>query len=493
MKFVLLVFFLTGASFLSYAQKTLTIEMALDIAEENNPQVKISKLSFERTQFLLEAERASLKSQFSMNVIPVGYSINRRFDERLSDWYTSNTLSSGGSFQVEQPVLFTDGVIRLTNRFSWQDVETKIGNQSPTYNERFQNRLSLQYDQPLFTYNRRKMALQRLEYDHENSGISYALQRLTMERSITNQFYQVYMAQNNLAISREEYENAKTDYAIIKDKVEADLSAREELFQAEVNLASAESSVETSVVSLENAKDALKQTLGMPISEDIDVAANIVVIPMLVDPAKAIESGMSSRMELRQREINLELAEQGLITTKALNEFRGDLSISLGISGDDPNFGKIYGNENRIFTPSISVSFNVPIFDWGQKKARIKAQETTITISELDYENVKVDIEIGIRQTLRSLNNLRLQIGIAEKNVENAQRTYELNQIRYREGELTGLQMSQYQVQLSNARTSLVRAQINYKTELLNLKILTLYDFENEKAIVPVRELGIRN
>jgi len=181
----------------------------------------------------------------------------------------------------------------------------------------------------------------------------------------------------------------------------------------------------------------------------------------------------------------------GMITTRAMNEFRGELSISIGIAGDDRNFGNIYQNPTQ--SPRIAISFNVPIFDWGEKKARIRAQQTTQTISQMDYENTKVDIEINIRQTLRSLNNLRLQIGIAEKNVENAQRTYELNQIRYREGDLTGLQMSQYQVQLSNARTNYVRAQINYKAELLNLKILTLYDFENDKPIVPVRELRIKN
>ena len=486
LKFRLLVFFLVGTLFFSFAQTTLTIDMALDIAEENNPQLRNSKLSFERTQFLLEAQRASLKSQFSLSVSPIGFAQTRSFDPRFSDWYTNRSLTSDGTFRVQQPILFTDGTLSVVNRFGWQDSKSiRQGEEFP--NKAFTNNLSLRYDQPLFTYNRRKMELERLEYDHENSGISYALQRLNTESRITNQFYQVYMAQNNLAISREEFENAKTNYEIIRDKVEADLSPREELFQAELNLASAESSVESSIVSLENAKDNLKQTLGMSIHEDINVVADIVAVPLIVDPEKAIASGMASRMELRQRQISMELAEMGLVTTRAMNEFRGDLSVSVGISGDDRHFGNIYQNPTQ--NPRISISFNVPIFDWGEKKARVRAQQTALTIAQMELENTVIDIELNIRQTLRSLNNLRLQIGIAEKNVDNAQRTYELNQIRYREGDLTGLQMSQYQVQLSNARTNFVRAQINYKTELLNLKILTLYDFENDVAIVPVREL----
>ena len=489
LKFVWLFFLLTAMPYCSFAQTILTIERALEIAEDNNPQLKNSKLSFERTQYQLEAQRASLKSQFSMNVSPIGWSINRRYDDRLSSWYTSDTKSSDGTFRIEQPILPTDGTLSLTNRFGWQHSTTTTGGVSGSPNKRFQNSLSLRYNQPLFTYNRRKMELEQLEFDHENSGISYALQRLNTESRITTQFYQVYMAQNNLEISREEYENAKKNYEIIKHKVDTELSPKEELFQAEVNLATAESSVESSTVTLENAKESLKQTLGMPLSENIAVVADVTVVTMLIDPEKAIASGLSSRMELRQREISLELAEMSMIRTKAMNEFKGDLSISLGITGDDEAFGRIYTDKNTQFTPTIGISFNVPIFDWGEKKARIKAQEKSQMMTQLDYENTKVDIEINIRQTIRSLNNLRTQLLIAEKNVENTQLMYELNEIRYREGDLTGLQMSQYQVQLSNSKTSFARTQINYKTELLNLKILTLYDFENDTPIVPIREL----
>jgi outer membrane protein TolC len=487
LKFTCFIVFLLAIAFQLSAQTTLTIEQALDIAEENNPQMKNSKLNFERTQFLLEEQRAALKSQFSLNLNPFAYSQTRSFDTRFSEWYTSKRLASYGTFQVDQPFLLTDGMLSLINTFGWQNSQST--NQAGEFsNKAFTNDLYLRFTQPIFTYNRRKMVLQRLEYDHENSGISYALQRLFTESRITNLFYNVYMAQNNLVISLEEFENARKNYEIIKDKVDADLAAREELYQAEVNLANAESKVQLDDVSLNNIKDNLKQTLGMPLSDDIVVLADIVVSPMMVDPDIAIQSGLNSRVELRQREINMELADLQMIQTKAISEFKGDVSLSIGITGDNQRFENIYNNPTQ--SPRVSVTFNVPIFDWGQKKARIKAQERMQTIAELDYENEKVDIELNIRQTLRKLDNLRIQILIAEKNVRNTQLTYELNQIRYREGDLTGLQMSQYQTQLSNARISHVRAQIDYKTELLNLKILTLYDFENEKPIVPVKNLG---
>ena len=93
---------------------------------------------------------------------------------------------------------------------------------------------------------------------------------------------------------------------------------------------------------------------------------------------------------------------------------------------------------------------------------------------------------MNVRSTCRSLDNLVGQISIAEQSQRNAQLTYDLNEERYRNGELTGLQMNQFQNQLSNSKMSYTHAIINYKVQLLNIKILTLYDFEKDAPVVPM-------
>ena len=332
------------------------------------------------------------------------------------------------------------------------------------------------------------MELKQIEFDYENAGIDYALQRLNTERDITNRFYTVYMAQSNLETSREELENARQSFEIIKNKVEADLSAKEELYQAELNLATAQSSVEERLVALANAEDELKQALGLPLHERIRVMADIGISPVAVSLEEAVRNGLDSRMELRQREIDIELAELQMVRTKSLNEFKGDISLSVGITGDNERLGSVYDNPTQ--NPRVAISFTVPIFDWGEKKARVKAQRTAQTIAKLRQENEKLDIELNIRQVWRRLENLRTQITIAEKNVRNAQLTYDLNLTRYREGDLTGMQISQFQTQLSNKKIAYSQTLINYKIELLNLKILSLYDFEKNAPVIPVRTLG---
>lgn len=485
-KIVLAAVALCGISFSSYGQLPLTIEKAMDIAEKNSPGLRRSHMNLERYQQNLIAQRASLKSKFSLNLNPVDYNKNRRFDNRLSQWYTNETFSTSGTFQVDQPILWTDGVISLINRFGWQDNNSDVEGIKNS-NKAFSNDLYLQLSQPIFTYNKRKMELKQIEYDYENANISYALQRLNTEKQITDQFYAVYMNQRNLAISREELANAQQSYDIIKNKVEADLAAKDELFQAEVNLATAKSSVEERIVALENSKDQLKQTLGMNLDEDLTVFAEIDVKPVEVNVEQAIRHGLESRLELRQREIESEELGFEMIRTKALNEFKGDISLSFGLIGDNRHLENIYQNPTQ--NPRVAISFTVPIFDWGEKKARIKAQKVAQQINELDFHEDKVDIELNIRQVWRSLENLRTQIKIAEQNVKNAQLTYDLNLTRYREGDITGMEISQFQTQLSNKKITYSQTLINYKIELLNLKILSLYDFEKNVPIVPMKDL----
>ncbi len=462
------------------AQEALTLERALEISETGSPDLQQSLLNLERFKKSLDAQRAALKSRFSLEVTPVGYSNQRRFDTRVSEWYTNESFESNARFIVSQPILFSDGTISLSNEFGWQSSNSTSSN---IESQVFYNNLFLNFNQPLFTYNRLKMELKQLELSYENANISYAMQRLNLERSVTQFFYNVFMAQRNLSISQEELENTQKSYDIIKNKVEAGLAAREELYQAELNLSQSKSSLQNSEVSFENAKDQLKLYLGMDLYEDILVLADYSVNPVPVDLDKAIENGLNSRMELRQREIDIENSQFDLIQTKSLNEFRGDLNLRLGITGDDPDLANIFKEPTR--SPSVQLSFNIPIFDWGEKKARIEAQEAAIKSQELSYSEEKKQIIIGIRQVYRNLQNQLNQIDIAKQNETNAQLTYEINLERYENGDLTGMDLNLFQSQLSNTKLSLAQALINYKIELLNLKIQTLYDFEKDEAILP--------
>ncbi len=221
----------------------------------------------------------------------------------------------------------------------------------------------------------------------------------------------------------------------------------------------------------------------MDLYEDFSILADVATNPVPVDLEKAIKTGLASRMELRQREIDIESSQFDLIRTKSLNEFRGDVNLRLGISGDNRELNKVFDAPTN--SPSIALNFNIPLFDWGEKKARIKAQEASIESQKLSFSDEQNQIIIGIRQAYRNILNQLNQIEIAEQSQTNAQLTYEINLERYENGDLTGMDLNLYQTQLSGKKIAFAQALINYKVELLNLKIQSLYDFEKNQPILP--------
>ncbi|MEE4116980.1 MAG: TolC family protein [Marinilabiliaceae bacterium] len=464
-----------------FAQQGLTLEAALNIAEDNSPDIKQTRLSLERSRENLNAQRASLKSNFSLSINPFEYSNNREFLDFASQWNNQESIESSGAFTVSQPIVATDARVSLTNSLSWRDVYSEYNDARTTG---FNNNLFLNINQPIFTYNRTKMAIRELELALENSQLNYAIQRLMMERYVAQSFYSVYQQQQSLEISDEAYKNMQKSYGIIKNKVDAGLSAREELFQAELNLATSRSDFENSIVNLENAKDDFKLLIGMSLYDDVIVIPDISVDTVDVDIAFAIDRGLENRMELRQREIDIENAEFNLIQTEALNEFKGEVNLSLGLFGDNEAFSKIYETPRNNQTASLS--FQIPLYDWGEKKSRIRAAEISIESQKLNLSDEENNIIINIRKVYRNLSNLKNQIQIAEQNVINAQLTYDLNLERYENGDLTGMDLNIYQNQLSEKRLSHTNSLISYKLELLNLKIQTLYDFESDSPVSPV-------
>lgn len=302
------------------AQEVLTLEKALEIAFQNSPSLIQSKISLERSQLNLKAQEASLKSQFSLSVNPFNYSRQNSYDDYNSQWYINQNMSSSASLGITQPIKWTDGTVSLINDFSWQDASNKTSGKT---NTTFRHNLSLRLNQPIFTYNQTKMQLKELEYALENAQLSYALKQLNIEKSVTDQFYSVYQRQKDLAIAKDEYQNQKQNYDIIKNKVEAGLVAKEELYQAEVNLASSESSVYSQEISYENVKDNFKLLLGISLDEDIAVIPNTDIVPVEVNPIEAVKHALDQRMELRQQEITLEQDQFSIIRAKATNEFKG--------------------------------------------------------------------------------------------------------------------------------------------------------------------------
>ncbi len=465
------------------AQELLDMDKALDIAILNSPTMQQVELDLLRSQEKLNAQRARLKSQFALVLNPFEYERSNRFDRRTSEWFLNESATSAGTFQINQRILPTDGTVALRNTFSYDYNNSESAGAADPISRTWNNRLSLDLTQPIFTYNRTKVELETVELSYESALLRYLLQKLSLERNVAASFYSVYSRQLRLDIANEELSNNQESHEIISNKVEGGLLALEELYQSEVNLATSYSSVYNAELNLQNSMDEFKVIIGMPLTDAFELVTVIKADSVNVDPDMAINHALENRMELRQREINIENSMFSLLDAQTVNEFAGSITASFGVTANNESLEQLFGNPTT--TPAVGLRLNIPLFDWGERKSEIKAAEASLQSAEIDLEIEKTDIQVNIRSIVRSLKNLENQIVIQERTVENAELTYDINLERYRNGDLTSLDLGIYQNQLSDRKMSLTNAIINYKLELLNLKIQTLYDFEINSNIIP--------
>ena len=477
------VFFLITCFQNVLGMEVMTLDKALNHAFRNSPSIQEAAFSLEISERNLMAQQAGLKSQFNLTVTPYSYSSARVFSDLISQYNTQKQTKTETQFSITQPIKWTDGTLRIVERFNWQESSSSYtGPEKLSY---FSNSIFLSFNQPLFTYNRTKMQLEELELALENAELNYAIQKLVIESQVTQQFLNLYSNRRSIQIAEQEYKNADESYQIIKSKVDAGISALGELYQADLTRANSRASLENMQSQFQNALDGFKILIGLPLVADLEIITDIRKSLVEIDFAKAIKHGLIHRMELRQRDINIENALNDLVVAAAQNEFNASVDISFGLTGTNKSLSDIYTSPNT--DRLIAVSLNIPLFDWGRRKHIIAASNARVETRKLSAREEKKQIEYEIRQAYRDLQNQKTQIEIAEKNIVNAQRTYEINLELYRSGDLSSKDLQFYQLQLSAQQLGEVEALINYKIALLELKIRTLWDFEKNVSILEIK------
>ncbi|MDR2413684.1 MAG: TolC family protein [Odoribacteraceae bacterium] len=464
------------------AQDTLalSLERALELASLQSPELMNNRRALQRSETQMVNSKADLKPRLDLSFTPFSYNRVNNFQSYDASYNLTETMTSDIALRVSQKVKFTGGTLNLSEGIDWQDYKDKTGNRSSFT---FNNRFTISYEQPIFKYNEVKMNSEQQELDLETSKLSYALQIIQLEQTVTNAFYGLYRSFKSVETAEDAYNNQMETYTLTKNKVETKLLAESELLQQEITLATRQDALASARDSYQRTKDDFKKTLGLSLDVDISVIPPVDIPAVEIDPEVAIEYALGQRFQLKQSEIALERLRLQLIQTKATDKFSGNLSFSLGFSGSDSKIEQMFNKQSH--NEGVHVTLTIPIWDWGIRKNNIKNAELNIEESELNLEEARKEVVIRIRELCRSLPRYLNKIALSQKSIENAEITYKINYEKYMNGSLSSMMFKDYQDQLTTARQSYIDAVIDYRLQLLEIKIYTLWDFEKNESIVP--------
>lgn len=480
------------------AQRTLTLQDAIDLALEKSYSMKSLNLTMVQAEQNLIAAKNSFKTNVSMSFDFPKWSESVsaiQVPNALPIYNNTGSMAYRGGLTVKQP-LPTDGSISLTSTFKQNKSTTYLAESDKNLkSSEFLSSITLEFTQPLFSINNIKLDLKNAELNYENASRSKVRRQLDIIYNVSESFYNLCQFARNFEISRDDVEQQTNTTTTAKQKFDAGLIAEVQYLQMEVDLAEAKDQLVSAEASLKRQKDAFIQLIGLDAKDDISVQTNFEYTHFDIDQDKAIREGLANRSELREREIAIEQQKISIKEIDAQNAIHGDLSAFYDFTGlSDTDLSYNTGSydlfesswsdlRRRPRNRGVSFTLTVPVWDWGVNKARVNRAMAVLKDQQLSLDELKKTVERNIIDVVIKVRDAENRIVISKRRQELAQKTFDISLQRFNIGEITADQLALDRTRLNNAKMAYLTAYMNYQLAVADLKRNTLYDFATNQPI----------
>jgi len=199
------------------------------------------------------------------------------------------------------------------------------------------------------------------------------------------------------------------------------------------------------------------ESLGLP-AEFRAVAEAIDVDRVARNRAPIVQAGLAMRMQ----EANLQVARSQRLPTISLNSFMSPVAYPQTV----PTPGDFRMNW------TVGVSLQLPILDGGRLHADRLAAQAGVDEARARLHQVRDESELDTRIAVEQLRAARATWEASAGTVEQAERAYQIAEVRYREGISTQLELSDSRLLLEQARVN--RAQAARDLQVARVRVALL-------------------
>ena len=486
--FVILLLTLSGNIAFAQAQ---TLKMSLTeiiaLAQSESPSVQIAETRLTNNYWQYQSFLADYKPQIDLTgTLP---NLERGIREYLlpdgRDVFLSlSSITSGLNVRLIQDVSLTGGTIFATTGLQHKyNFKTDI---NPALTSYFSTPISIGFFQPLFGYNDLKWGkkIQPLRYSESRREYSEDLEQVAQRTA--QYFFDVLLAQGNAQAAQLEKINADTLYGISKGRFGVGRIAETELLQVELQVMNADSRLARATVDLQSAMEQLRNYLGIKDAVTFDLLPPTDIPDFNVDVERALEYARKNRSETIQFERTLIEADRDVAEAKANNGMNISVNGSFGLSQTGNTLGEVYSNP--LDQERLSINLTVPIADWGKAQSRLEIRKSNRELTKRIVEQDRITFEREVILRVQQFQLLRNQVQLALKAYEVAQKRNDMTRKRYLIGKISITDLNLAIKEQEESRVSYVNALQAFWLAYYELRLLTLYDFENDVPLVKMKE-----
>lgn len=457
------------------SQTVLTLEESVSLAEKQSPAMQKALLQLRQSWFSYESARLQFWSTLDLkSTVPyISNDINRVSDPQTGKYtfVRQNYVTYSSELTLTQPIIWTDADVSLVGGLS-QFRQTYNGTAQTNY----LSDLRLRISQPLFTYNRRGFGLERAELTLEMAKKQYLTAQQDVLYRAKQAWFNWYRAEQTVLIAESELSQTQASWELAQKKYDAGIIAEVDKLKLEVDFASARNSVLQRKTEANQAENQVKLILGLPLDDKLTLPGGFETKTIDIPVDRILSTALKNRPEIENARRQVRLQEMAVEETDAQREFRADLNFEIGLKRQDPVLGEAFLDPDK--TRQVSLNLTIPIFDWGQNRASTAGQAAGLEMEQIDQRETERSISTEIRLLTESYRQSADRLKILEKTVELAQKSYDISYQKFRSGSLSSEDLAQAQRRLTEAKTSVLSARMDYQLSIAALNKASLFDWE---------------
>jgi len=317
--------------------------------------------------------------------------------------------------------------------------------------------------------------MKRLKLDYQGGLIAYEKAKLQLERDVRKAYNSMLLLQENIALLRESYEAAGRRVSLARANYNAGLAPELTLLQAQVAM----ENMKPTIDQVENGYRLSMANFAMFLGLSYDTPFELLPLEKEADFISLDVKDLISKAASGKPDIN-ELRHSILLLNSARKAQFQSLLPALTLSWNTtPAFmgdpWKDNWGDNNLWRKSGSLTISLGIrlhslIPFSQDFQNVKNLDDQITSANIGLARMIQGTEIEIYNTVLALNKIQTTAEAQQKTVELAERAYRLTEQAFRAGLQDLLQVQNAELELKQAKVSMLEHQFNYLNGLLDLE-----------------------
>lgn len=464
----------------------LTLERMVEMSLSSSYDIRRLNLEIQRDQYSLKAQQARLKSSVDMDLTIPAFSMTSEpkwnSDLQKNEIIQENTRRWEGEISIRQPVILfgypTNGYLSFNNRmYRYNQIDDDGISQVDYY-----NRYYFRYTQPLFQPNSLKNDLEQAELSLEGTQLEFYEDVIGIVDDVSESYFDLFEEHARRDIHLNLVEDLERALELAGELARSDSTRALDVDQIQVELANAREQVQSSESSIRMEAAFVKRNLGLSEADSITIDPQFQLDPVSIDMEEAVRLAMELTPRMRQLDISLRNSEIRLEETKSRGGFRMDVSLSYGRERMDEVFDKLWVDPDNSYT--VNVDAYVPLWDWGERKARIASSRVGIEQSRLRIEEAEIQIVSNVRNEVLNVRDRENRTMAMRDNLDLARGVSETNYQRYEAGSITAVDLILSLRREVDTAENFLQAYLGWRDSLRRLQEMTYWDFERRVPVL---------